>query len=70
MGLIWCPESHVLFVYMSTQMKMGLILEENEVEKSRVVFKSFRNALAKLKPFHFVCIGLLLEDLYLVGKQC
>ena len=70
MKLIGCPESHILFVGMSTQMKMGLIAEENEAENSWVVFDSFRNALTKFNPFPLVCVRLLLEDLYLVWKQC
>ena len=69
MRLIECPELHVLFIDTSTQMKMGLITEENEAEKSWAVFDSFRNALTKFNPFSLVCISLLLEDLYFVWKQ-
>ena len=47
MGLIRCIKVQVLFVDMSTEMKMGFIAEENEVEDSRVVFNSFRDALAE-----------------------
>ena len=47
MGLIRCPKSYVLFVDMPPEIKMGFIAEENEVENSRVVFNSFRNALGE-----------------------
>ena len=61
MRLIGCPESHALFVDMSTQMKMGLIAEENEAENFWVVFDFFRNALTKFNPYlrQFVVLGFV-----------
>ena len=53
MGLVICPKLHVLFVDISTHVKMGSITEQNQVDNN-LVLNTFTNTRTKFDLFFFL----------------